>query len=109
VTGVFGAAQAYIAAEAGARFVIPYFNRTTRLAGSGAALVAEIAGVLRDGFCEILAASIKSPAEAVDALLAGAHHLTVPWQVLTGMANHRLTELALDEFADAARSSPAHE
>jgi transaldolase len=110
VTGVFGAAQAYIAAEAGARYIIPYVNRATRLCGDGPALVAEMAAVLAhaarsaaaDRACEILAASIKSSSEAVDALLAGAHHLTLPWAVLATLAEHRLTDLAMDEFARAA-------
>ena len=102
VTGVFGPAQAYVAAEAGARFVIPYVNRATRLCGDGPALVAEMAAILSDRSCEILAASIKSPTEAVDTLLAGAHHLTLPWELLAGLVGHRLTELAMDEFARAA-------
>ena len=100
-TGVFAAAQAYIAAEAGARYAVPYVNRTTRLCGDGPGLVAEMSAVLGDGACEILAASIKSPAEAVDTLLAGALHLTLSWKVLAALAEHRLTELAMEEFARA--------
>jgi transaldolase len=115
VTGVFGAAQAYVAAEAGARYVIPYVNRATRLCGDGPALVAEMAAVLqsptlsaaRKSMTEILAASIKSPAEAVDTLLSGAHHLTLPWDVLAALAQHRLTDLALDDFAAAAGTAAA--
>jgi transaldolase len=99
VTAVYSAAQAYIAAQAGARYVLPYVNRATRLCGDGPALVAEIAGVLNGSPCEILAASIKSPTEAVDALLAGAEHLTLPWEILSAMAEHPLTKLALEEFA----------
>jgi transaldolase len=99
VTAVYSAAQAYIAAQAGARCVIPYVNRATRLCGDGPALVAEIAGVLDGSQCEILAASIKSPVEAVDTLLAGAEHLTLPWDVLTAMAEHPLTDRAMEEFA----------
>jgi transaldolase len=99
VTAVYSGAQAYSAAQAGARYVIPYVNRATRLCGDGPALVAEIAGVLDGCPCEILAASIKSPAEAVDTLLAGARHLTLPWEVLAAMAEHPLTGLALEEFA----------
>jgi transaldolase len=99
VTAVYSAAQAYLAAQAGAHYVLPYVNRATRLCGDGPALVAEIAGVLSGSSCEILAASIKSPTEAADTLLAGAEHLTVPWEVLSAMAEHPLTKLALDEFA----------
>ncbi|MGD8399229.1 MAG: transaldolase family protein [Anaerolineae bacterium] len=101
VTAVFDAAQAYLAAEAGADYAIPYVNRTTRLCGSGPALVADMAAVLKGTGCDILAASIKDPAEAVAALQAGARHLTVSWRVIEEMAAHRLTEMALADFAAA--------
>jgi transaldolase len=79
----------------GAAYAIPYVNRATRYCGSGPALVAEIASVLEGTDREILAASIKTPAEAVETLLAGAHHLTLPWEVLAAMARHDLAEFAL--------------
>jgi transaldolase len=101
VTAVFDAAQAYLAAQAGADYAIPYVNRTTRLCSSGPALVADMAAVLEGTGCEILAASIKDPAEAVAALQAGACHLTVPWRVIEEMAAHRLTDMALADFAAA--------
>jgi transaldolase len=110
VTGVFSTAQAYIAAEAGARYIIPYVNRATRLFGDGPVLVAEMAAVLQsrawsaagEGACEILAASIKGAVEAVHTLLAGAHHVSLPWAVLSALAEHRLTDLAMEEFARAS-------
>src|SRR4030042_1591118 len=46
VTGVFTAAQAYLAAQAGAEYVIPYVNRVTRATGDGPGLVAQVAGAL---------------------------------------------------------------
>lgn len=105
VTAVYSPAQAYIAAEAGARYVIPYVNRATRLCGDGSALVAELAAILNGRSCEILAASIKDPAEAAATLLAGAMHLTLPWDVLAALAAHRLTDLALEEFRRAGEKA----
>jgi transaldolase len=102
MTAVYSPAQAYLAAQAGAAYVIPYVNRATRYCGSGPALVAEMAAVLEGTGCQILAASIKTPAEAVESLLAGAQHLSLPWKVLVAMAHHDLTDLALQEFASAA-------
>jgi len=104
MAAVFSAAQAYLACQAGARYVIPYVNRLTRLGGDGIALVRRIAAILGPE-TELLAASLKSPAEAVDALLAGAHHVTVPWKLIEEMAEHRLSALAVEEFARAASSS----
>jgi transaldolase len=103
VTGVFSAAQALISAEAGARYVIPYVNRATRLCGDGLALVAAIRTVLEGRECEILAASIKSAEEAVSTVGAGAHHLTLPWEVLSSLAEHPLTRQAMEEFAAVVR------
>jgi transaldolase len=102
LTAVYSPAQACIAAQTGAAYAIPYVNRATRYCGSGPALVAEIAAVLEGTECQILAASLKSPAEVVETLLAGAQHVTLTWDVLAAMAHHPLTDLALEEFARAA-------
>lgn len=98
VTTIFSPAQAYLAKEAGARYLIPYYNRSTRLMGDGAGLIQAMAGVLSGGATEIVAASIKSPTEAVAALNAGAHHLTLPLQVIKEMASHPLSEQAMAQF-----------
>jgi transaldolase len=54
-----------------------------------------------DADTEIIAASVKSPAEAVETLLAGAHHLTLPLGVIEEMAGHELSDRAIDEFGRA--------
>jgi transaldolase len=101
MTAIFNAAQAYVAAQVGARYVIPYVNRSTRLLGDGPELVREMTAVLDGTHTEIIAASIKSPEEAVAALLAGAHHLTVPLKLLRELGHHDLSEAAIAEFAAA--------
>ena len=101
VTGVFTPAQAYLAAQAGAEYVIPYVNRVTRATGDGPGLVAQLAAILDPTECEILAAGIKSAAEAVDALLAGAHHVSLPLEVILSMAGNPLTEQAVADFESA--------
>jgi len=109
ITGVFTPAQAYLSAQAGAEYVIPYVNRVTRLTGDGPGLVGQLAAILDPTDCEILAAGIKSPAEAVDSLLAGAHHVSLPLEVILAMAGNPLTEKAVSDFeaAWAARGSEA--
>ena len=103
VTAVYSAAQAYLAREAGARYVIPYVNRATRFGGDGPTLVAEIAYVLEGSGVEIVAASLKTPDEVVAVLVNGAHHITVPLNVLKAMANHPLSLQAVEEFAQTSR------
>ena len=101
MTAIFSAAQVYLACQAGARYVLPYVNRSTRLLGDGLALVREMRGIIdaQRAPVEIVAASIKSPAEAAGTVLAGAHHLTLPLSVITAMGQHALSDQAIAEFA----------
>lgn len=101
VTALFNSAQAYLACEAGAKYLLPYVNRTTRLRGDGFRFVQELAQICKavGHGTEVLAASIKSPEEAVKTLLAGAHHVSVPLAVLLAMGHDPLSEEAVAEFA----------
>ncbi len=104
ITAIFSAAQAYLASEAGACFVLPYVNRSTRLQGNGPGLVEEMRSVIdaTDSPLEIIAASIKTPAEAVETVLAGAHHLTLPLSVIQAMGTHALSEQAIEAFSQVS-------
>jgi transaldolase len=103
VTAVYSPAQAWLAAQAGARYVIPYVNRATRLLGDGIKLVGELAAAVRASGMpvEIVAASIKSPEEAAAVVLAGAEHLTLPLEVILALGNHPLSDAAIAEFNKA--------
>ncbi len=103
VTAIFSAAQALVAQAAGARYVIPYVNRSTRLLGDGAALVREMAKVLEHTSTKILAASIKTPVEAVAAWNAGAQILSLPIQVILTLGEHELTHQTVAEFLSQGR------
>ncbi|MGQ9493445.1 MAG: transaldolase family protein [Anaerolineae bacterium] len=107
VTALFSPAQAYLACEAGATYLLPYVNRMTRLRGDGLAFVRELAQICKaiDRGTEILAASIKSPEEAVQTLLAGAHHISAPLSVLLAMGHDPLSDEAVAEFAQAMLST----
>lgn len=103
ITAIFAAAQTALACAAGARYVLPYVNRSTRLLGDGPALVRDMRAVI-DALgapVEIVAASIKTPDEAVATLRSGAHHLTLPLSVIEAMADHPLSRQAIDDFARA--------
>ncbi len=105
-TAVFASHQAYVACEAGAKYLIPYVNRATRQMGDGLGLLAEIAAIAEavDSGAELLAASIKSPGEATAAVLAGADHLTLPLDVITALGDHVLSDQAIAQFnQDLAR------
>ncbi|PSB04873.1 transaldolase family protein [Merismopedia glauca] len=98
ITGIYSPAQALVAKEVGAKYAIAYVNRATRLMGDGLSLVRSMANVLSDSQTEILAASIKSPTEAVATIEAGAQHLTLPLTVLQSLAVNELSEQTFIEF-----------
>jgi transaldolase len=103
VTAIFNSAQAYAACEAGATYLLPYVNRTTRLRGDGIAFVHELVEIcdVADRGTEVLAASIKTPQEAVSTLLAGAHHVSMPLAILIAMGHDPLSVQAIADFARA--------
>jgi transaldolase len=101
MTAIFSAAQVVLAGAAGARYVLPYVDRSTRLLGDGLALVREMRSVAGDR-PEILAASVKTPEQAVSTLRAGAQHLTLPLAVIEAMGEHELSRASIEEFAGAA-------
>jgi transaldolase len=100
MTTIFSPGQVYLACEAGAAIIFPYVNRSTRLLGDGFALVRQMRAVV-DALgspAQILAASIKTPQEAVDTILAGAHGLTLPLAVLLSLGQHPLSDQSIAEF-----------
>jgi transaldolase len=98
VTAIFHPAQALVARAAGARYAIAYVNRTTRLLGDGVGFVREMAELLKGSQTRILAASIKSPQEAVATINAGAHVLTLPLDVLESLTSHPISEKTILDF-----------
>lgn len=98
ITSIFDPAQALVAQEAGAGYIAVYVNRATKQLGDGLALVRDLAKVLAGSQTEILAASLKSTKEAVDAHLAGAHHITVPFNVLAGLTSHPSSAETVEQF-----------
>jgi len=99
-TAVASVAQAYNAAIVGADFIIPYYGRLERSGIDASQRIAEMAKLLHDAHptTRILVASIKSPADAATALLAGAHDLTVTPPVMMQMVTDPLTEDAVERF-----------
>lgn len=98
VTAIFDPSQALVARAAGARYIAVYVNRATKQLGDGLALVNSLANVLAGSQTEILAASLKSAKEAVDAFLAGAQHITVPFELLMSLSSHPLSQQTVEQF-----------
>jgi len=105
ITAIFSTPQVYLACQAGAQYILPYVNRSTRLLGDGISLVHQMRAVIDAGRSntEIIAASIKTPDEAISTLLAGAHHLTLPIRIIEAMGDHLLSDQAIEEFGLAVK------
>lgn len=105
MTASYSAAQTYLTAEAGIHYSIAYVNRSTRLQGDGMALVSAMRAVIDalETPTTLLVASLKTPAEVVDAVIAGAHDVTIPLSLIIEMGNHPLSDQTIEEFARAAR------
>ena len=101
VTLCFTAAQALLAAKAGAAFISPFVGRLDDIGLDGMGLVREIRQIY-DNYpalkTEILAASIRTVNNVKDAALAGADVVTVPPAVLKGLVKHPLTDKGLEAF-----------
>ena len=101
VTLCFSAAQAILAAKAGARYVSPFIGRLDDIGADGLALIGEIVQIY-DAYpafiTEVLVASVRNSAHVVEAAKMGAHVATIPPAVLHAMFKHPLTDKGLDAF-----------
>lgn len=102
VTLVFSAAQALLAARAGATFVSPFVGRINDIGADGDELIADIAEIfeLHGIRTKIIAASIRDPKSVIAAAKMGAHIATVPFGVLNKMFVHPLTEAGIEKFTE---------
>lgn len=100
VTLCFSAAQALLAAKAGAYIVSPFIGRVDDIGWPGIDLIKDIAIIYSNyGYkTQILAASVRGPLDVVDAAKIGAHIVTIPYKVLDQMFDHPLTEKGLEIF-----------
>jgi transaldolase len=102
VTLCFSAAQAILAAKAGAAFISPFVGRLDDIGQDGMSLIDEICEIYEnyDFATEVLVASVRHTMHVVDAARMGAHVVTVPPAVLRQMFKHPLTDKGLQAFLD---------
>jgi transaldolase len=100
VTLCFSANQALFAALAGAYIISPFVGRLDDISEDGLQLVREIVEIYRLHNLPtlVLAASIRSPRQIVEAARAGADIATVPFKVLGAAAKHPLTDKGIESF-----------
>ena len=103
---IFNAAQALLAAKAGATYVSPFVGRIDDQGYAGLEVVRSIAGLYAQTgqSTQVLAASIRTPHRAVRSFFNGASIVTMPPKVFWDMYNHVLTDVGLDIFERDANS-----
>lgn len=100
VTLIFSAAQALLAARAGATYVSPFLGRLDDISMPGIDLINDITEIfmMHDIQTEIIAASVRNPIHVIDCAKAGADIATVPYNVLVQMTKHPLTDQGIEKF-----------
>ena len=100
VTLIFSAAQAILAAKAGATYVSPFVGRVYDQYWDGMDLIKQIDEIYdkHEVETEILAASIRNPIEGPTAFRMGADVVTMPIDIFSKLYDHVLTKQGLDKF-----------
>jgi len=99
-TLIFHAAQALMAAKAGATYASPFVGRLDDISTDGMEVIEQICTIYRnyDFATQVLVASIRHPVHVVQAALLGAHVATMPPKVIGQLAQHPLTDIGLERF-----------
>jgi transaldolase len=101
MTLCFSANQALLGALAGATYVSIFIGRLDDAGHDGMQVVYDTLDILDnypDLNTQVIAASIRNPLHVTNAALAGADVATVPYNVLTQMIAHPLTDVGIKRF-----------
>ena len=100
VTLIFTAIQALLAAKAGASYVSPFVGRLDDITHVGMDIVEEIVAIFDQYFfdTEVITASIRSPLHVKEAALAGSHVATIPFNIISQLLKHPLTDIGVERF-----------
>ena len=101
VTLCFSAAQALLAAKAGATFISPFVGRLDDVGTDGLTLIQDIVAIYNnypEFETQVLVASVRNPMHIVESAKMGAHVMTAPASVIKSLVNHPLTDRGLEQF-----------
>jgi transaldolase len=107
VTLCFSAAQAILAAKAGASFISPFLGRLDDIGENGLVLLQDIVEIYQNYSwkTEVLAASLRHPIHVIEAARMGADIATMPFKVIDQLFNHPLTDKGQAQFLADWRKS----
>jgi len=103
VTVLMSAAQVLLAAKAGATFASIFFNRVKDYGDDPVRTIAESRALIdkTNVKTRIIVGSIRKSEDVMQAALAGAHIVTIPYKILSQMPFHSKTEETIAEFDNA--------
>ena len=103
VTLVFSPTQALLAAKAGATMICPFIGRLDDIAQDGMDLIRTIVGMYSKDAeitTEVLVVSVRTPNHVVEAALAGADAVSVPFKIIEQLMRHPLTDTGVRKFLE---------
>lgn len=108
VTLCFSAAQALLAAKAGATYLSPFIGRLDDISQEGMDLIGNIKKIYANyGFkTQIIVASVRNPMHVVNAALIGGDICTIPYLVIEQLIKHPLTDLGINRFLEDYKKIP---
>jgi len=107
---VYNIQQAYMALTAGANYVCVLVGRMQDQGHDALGLIKQIVEII-DKYkydCKVMFSSVRSPEHIKDALLLGAHNITIPWNIMKKMGDNHLTKLGTDQFFQHTRLMTIH-
>lgn len=99
-TAIIDLNQAMMAAASGAKYVAPYVNRISNIAGDGDAVLKNIVTALElsEYDTKVIGASFKSALQVEKSAVAGAYGAAIGYDVLKACGDHLLTEKSIKQF-----------
>ena len=107
VTLCFSAAQALVAAKAGAYIVSPFVGRVDDIGWPGIELIGDIMKIYGNYKfpTQVLAASLRGPLHVIEVAKSGVHIVTLTYKVMEQLFHHPLTEKGLEQFLSDHRKA----
>ncbi|GAA3877338.1 fructose-6-phosphate aldolase [Leifsonia kafniensis] len=103
VTAVYSQAQALAAASMGVRYVAPYLGRLKDAGRDGVAEIAAMQQLIAGTGTEVLAASLRTPADIIDLAAAGVSYFTAAPAVILAALQSDVSDRSAEEFEAAVR------
>ena len=102
---VYNIQQAYLALTAGANYVCVLVGRMQDQGHDALGLVKQIIEVIKtyNYDAKVMFSSVRYPEHIKDALLLGAHNITVPWNIMKKLGDNHLTKVGTDQFFQHTR------